>query len=205
MDWLAVPSAHPKPVINLIQHIRHAVPGDPRRQFLSRAAVRIFVSPQVAEAILATGIVNGPVITIPNGIDASELPVPTCERDIQALVLGYKDAELAASVRDELARRGVQVRCLLHPVPRTEFLDLLARAECVVTIPHEHEGFYLPALEAMALAAIVQCVEEAIRMPALTRRAMLDRGRDTARSMDIAHERSSFHRLLGGVAAALPR
>lgn len=234
MDWLAVPSSCRKPVINLIQHVRHAVPGDPRRQFLSRPAVRLCVSPQVSEAILATGLVNGPVITIPNGIDTSELPVPTGDRDIPALVVGYKDVELATSVRDELASRGMTAWCALRPMPRMEFLALLARAECVVTIPHRQEGFYLPALEAMALgaivvcpdctgnrcfchagdnclmpdrstSAIVQCVEAAVRMPGPTRSGMLERARETTRSMDIAHERAAFHRVLAEVAAGLPQ
>jgi hypothetical protein len=232
MDWLAVPDSCRKPVINLVQGVRHSVPGDPRRQFLGRPAVRLCVSPQVSEAILATGFVNGPVITIPNGLEASELPAPSGDRDIPVLVVGYKDVELARSVCDELARRGVPAHCVLHVVPRMEFLELLARAEFVVTIPREQEGFYLPALEAMALGAIVvcpdctgnrcfctdgdnclmpdrstraivQCIEAAVRMPGPTRSRMLDRARETARSMDIAHERTAFHRVLAQVASSL--
>ena len=56
MDWqVYLPSLRPQnqPVINLIQHVRHADPAQPMHQFLSERAIRICVSPEVAEAIKA--------------------------------------------------------------------------------------------------------------------------------------------------------
>src|SRR5690606_15703832 len=45
VDWAAVPDDLPaRPVINLVQHPRHADAGDARRPFLRRPAVRICVS-----------------------------------------------------------------------------------------------------------------------------------------------------------------
>ena len=54
LDWEAVPDPSPMPVINLIQGVRHADEGDPRRAFLARPAVRICVSDEVAAAIKST-------------------------------------------------------------------------------------------------------------------------------------------------------
>jgi glycosyltransferase involved in cell wall biosynthesis len=149
LDWEAVPDPPPVPVINLIQHVRHAHHGDPRRPFLVRPAVRICVSQEVADAIAGTGVVNGPIHVIPNGIDLENIS-SAAERDIHVLVAGLKNPEFAAVV----AAR-VQVIDTLRP--RQEFLDRLSRARVAITLPTREEGFYLPALEAMAAGAIVVC------------------------------------------------
>ncbi|MFM7413633.1 MAG: glycosyltransferase [Planctomycetota bacterium] len=156
LDWEAVPNPAPRPVINLIQHIRHGDVGDPRRPYLARPAIRICVSEEVATAITATGEVNGPVHVIPNGIDLDQIPCAD-HRDIGVLIAGAKNPTLATAVQAWLAREGVPARLLTGMVPRAEFLHLLSRAEVAVTIPHQHEGFFLPALEAMAAGAVVVC------------------------------------------------
>src|SRR4051812_16192974 len=71
-DWSAFPSTalrdFKKPIVNLIQHPRHADPKNEVFQFLSNRAIRICVSQQVADAINKTGKVNGPLFVIPNGV-----------------------------------------------------------------------------------------------------------------------------------------
>lgn len=156
-DWVAVPTSIDLPVINLIQGLRHADPGDPLREFLSRPATRICVSAEVAQAIEATGRVNGPVHVIPNGIDVG-VPGPARPvRDIPVLIAGAKNAPVAAELAGRLRAAGIRTECLRDMVPRERFLGLLARATVVVTLPRRREGFFLPALEAMALGAIVVC------------------------------------------------
>ena len=59
----------PMPILNIIQHVRHA--EAPRSQWLPYRAIRICVSPEVTEAVAATGMCNGPLLTIPNAIDLS--------------------------------------------------------------------------------------------------------------------------------------
>lgn len=157
MDWEAVPDPAPVPVINLIQGVRHADPGDPRRMFLSRPATRICVSDEVAEAILATGLVNGPVHVIPNGIDFRDLPTPAPRRAIPVLIAGAKNPEFARALAERLASVGIHADCQLEPLPRSAFLARLAQARVAVTLPLAREGFFLPALEAMAVGAIVVC------------------------------------------------
>lgn len=156
-DWVAVPTSIDLPVINLIQGLRHADPWDPLREFLSRPATRICVSAEVAQAIEATGRVNGPVHVIPNGIDVG-VPVPARPvRDIPVLIAGAKNATFAADLAGRLRAVGIGTECLCDILPREAFLALLARATVVVTLPRRREGFFLPALEAMALGAIVVC------------------------------------------------
>jgi Glycosyl transferases group 1 len=147
------------PVLNLIQHTRHAEPSDRRFAFLSHPAIRICVSEDVTEAIRATGRVAGPVITIPNGIDRGELPaiIPPAARPIDLLVAAAKQPDLGTRLYDQLAGPGVRSRLLTAPIPRVEFLATLAASRVAVLLPHVSEGFFLPALEAMALDTLVVC------------------------------------------------
>jgi glycosyltransferase involved in cell wall biosynthesis len=156
LDWEAVPDPSPVPVINLIQHVRHAHPGDPRRPFLTRPAVRICVSEEVANALAATGAVNGPIHVIPNGIDLENIP-STAEKSIHVLIAGIKNPPFAAAVAARLAEAGVAAEVTDAMLPRQDFLDLLSRARVAITLPNREEGSYLPALEAMAAGATVVC------------------------------------------------
>lgn len=157
LDWEAVPDPAPAPVINLIQGVRHGDPGDPRRPFLARPAVRICVSDEVAAAIQSTGIVNGPVHVIPNGIDLGDVPPAGPHRDVPVVIAGMKNPPLARALQDRLRLAGIPAECLVEPLPRSEFLRRLGRSAVAVTIPVEREGFFLPALEAMAVGAVVVC------------------------------------------------
>lgn len=156
LDWRVVPDPCPVPVINLVQHVRHAHDGDERRPFLERPAVRICVSREVADAIVATGAVNGPVHVIPNGIDLENIP-SAAERDVAVFIAGSKNRPFAASLAARLAAAGVEAEVSEGMLPRGRFLERLSRARVAVTLPHAEEGFYLPALEAMAAGAIVVC------------------------------------------------
>lgn len=164
LDWQAVLSHHPYqqnrlniPVVNLIQGLSHANPADVKYPFLREPAIRICVSDEVAQAIEDTGVVNGPIFTIPNGIDLSSLPAPlSCqERDIPVLLVAIKKPELGRQLQALLDDDGVVL--LDSSVPRPQFLDRLSRAKVAVFLPHWQEGFYLPALEGMALRTLVVC------------------------------------------------
>jgi len=157
MDWLAVPDDCAVPVINLVQGVRHGDPSDPRYQFLSRRALRLCVSKEVEAAILSTGKVNGPVVTIPAGLDLGGFPEPSGERDIPLLIAGLKRPSLAKQLSEALLTKGIANTCLTSPLPRREFLGLLGRASVTLFLPHEKEGFYLPALEGMAMGTLVVC------------------------------------------------
>ena len=160
LDWQLLDAAGQapgdRPVINLIQGVRHADPGETQHQFLIRPALRLCVSQQVAEAITATGRLNGPVHVIENGLDLSELAaLRRNERNGRVLILGYKDRMLAQATGAELQARGIGYDLLLDRLARGDYLARLADYDHAILLPLPQEGFYLPALEAMALGVTV--------------------------------------------------
>jgi len=164
MDWRALPASQrksfSKPIINLIQHPRHAEAGSELRSFLAHRATRICVSEEVAAAINATNEVNGPVHVIANGIDSSCLPgrpKSLAERTTDLLICGLKAPELARDCYRHLSGKQGVVRWMIDWAPREEFLRRMADARVVLLLPRREEGFYLPALEAMGSGSVVVC------------------------------------------------
>ena len=239
-DWRMIPAAerarYRKPIINLIQHVHHADPVHPLSEFLAHRAVRICVSAEVRDAIVATGRVNGRVVTIPNGIDLADLPpvVPLSERPVNWLVCGLKEdrSAIARSLARRMETEGTwgRVETLTKPLPRAEFLGRLASACAVVLLPRVTEGFYLPALEAMALETLVVCPDcvgnrsfcrdghnafvpasfavddllatmRTAQAGGLRAEALVENGRRTAAEHTLARERAAFGELLAGLDA----
>jgi glycosyltransferase involved in cell wall biosynthesis len=231
VDWRSL-NVYPRiedriPVINLIQGLRHADPDQPQYQYLTRRAVRICVSPEVSNAIIATGLCNGPVHVIPNGIDLAALAPAHGARDVDIFIGALKQPRLAIEVAAMLEGAGMTVDCLSDRVPRHNFLARMARARIAVLLPYAEEGFFLPALEAMALGCVVICPDcggnrsfcidgvsaitpafdaEAITDAVVTvsRSAKLaDQLRQGGRSIsgrhDILTERTTFHSLLSQI------
>lgn len=163
MDWSILSKAQrhspPKPIINLIQHVRHSDPKEALYQYLRYRAVRICVSESVTEALQATGQVNGPLFTIPNGIDVQELPLAKLweERDVDILIVGIKQPTLAIEIATHLETWGQRITALTAPIPRAAFIELINNAKISLFLPHKTEGFYLPALEGFAVGTLVIC------------------------------------------------
>lgn len=150
-DWRAWPEDRDDiSVVNLIQHVRHATPGEPTHAYLRRRAIRLCVSQPVADAILATGQVRGPVFTIDAAINLP-LQADTGASRAGIVVGALKQPALGAELAALLRAQGRHVRLLDAPLPREAYLSALAKGEIAVLLPHATEGFYLPALEAMAL------------------------------------------------------
>lgn len=162
-DWLMVPESqrpqHALPIINLIQGIRHGEVENPRYQFLRHKAIRICVSDEVRSVVSGTNVVNGPVVTILNGIDLSALPecLPIEERDIDILIVGLKRPQIALRLYHDLKPFVSDLEVLTTRILRSDFLNRLNRAKITIFFPDETEGFYLPALEGMALGTLVVC------------------------------------------------
>lgn len=163
LDWQAVEplfEANPHiPVINLVQSLFHAKPDHPRFKYLGRRALRICVSEQVQDAIITTGIVNGPVYVIPNGMDRSELPSPLGEddKDTDLLIAAVKHPGMGARLSRALQQSGLRIRLLSERLPRADFYAAIRRARTTLFLPQPEEGFYFPALEGMALETLVIC------------------------------------------------
>ena len=160
-DWRALKN-YPEieermPVINLIQHVRHALPDTELYSYLRRKAYRICVSREVCDAIVSTGQCNGAVACIPNGIALGDLPKSKQVPEIDVVLAGLKRPRLAKIIESLLAQEGLSTDCLLDYLPRSQYLARISRARVVITLPNESEGFYLPALEAMLAGVALVC------------------------------------------------
>jgi glycosyltransferase involved in cell wall biosynthesis len=79
------------------------------------------------------------------------------ERSIPVLICGLKNPALARSTALALLDRGASAAVLTHALPRADYLLVLGQTRIAITLPDATEGFYLPALEAMAAGCAVIC------------------------------------------------
>ncbi|ATD68541.1 hypothetical protein CNR27_14775 [Luteimonas chenhongjianii] len=224
MDWATYPCDIPgKPVINLVQHVRHATTGHPLRQYLNRPAIRICVSQAVADAIASTRCVRGPVYVIEAALDIDSAVTDRKKQTASIFIDAIKQPALGRAIANGLAGTP-SVSLLTQRIPRTDYLARLAEADIAVLLPHPAEGFYLPALEAMALGCAVvvpDCIGNRayardgtnVLMPPLDamsillaigellndphqRESLRTNGVRTSGAFTQRNERSAFHRLL---------
>ena len=223
LDWNAYPvDAAAKPVINLIQHVRHADPADGLHRHLSRRAIRICVSQAVADAICGTGLVNGPVRVIPAAIDLAGLPQVAPSRH-GVFIGATKQPQLGQMLFGYLQEHGLDATLIDRWVPRDHYLALMAQSRVAVLLPSPTEGFFLPGLEAMALGCatvVPDCIGNraymraghnalapAAQLEALIAAisqlddatfadALMDAGKATAARFGLDDERAKFHAIL---------
>lgn len=161
MDWsFALAKGVPNssmPRLNLIQGVRHADPDQPLYAYLAEPAIRICVSQPVADAIMGTGKVCGPVVVIPNGIDCQPIQnMAAIDNGFNRVqIVGYKMPDFARTLMHKLSAAGIPTELLLDVLPREEFFARLDPNALVVCCPLPQEGFYLTALEAMAKGCVV--------------------------------------------------
>jgi glycosyltransferase involved in cell wall biosynthesis len=103
--------------------------------------------------------VNGPIFTIPYGLEVEcfPKPIPLDQKDLDFLIVAIKQPRLGRRLSRLLWRPGRHNHLLVDPILRPDFLALLNRARVSIFLPHETEGFYIPALEGMALDTLVVC------------------------------------------------
>lgn len=217
------------PVVNIIQHVHHADPTNEKYKYLSRPAIRICVAEEVKDALLETGIVRGPLVVIPNGIDFGEIPVRGDEEaQVDLLIAALKRPEIGRQLQQRLQRPGRRVRLLTDPLHRADYLRQLQTARVTVFLPNDTEGFYLPALEGLAVGTVVVCpdcignrsfclpgynafrptfvvdelveaTEAALALPTAEARLMRANAQVTAERYNLRHEREAFHYLLQNI------
>lgn len=140
-------------VINLIQGFQHLGEG-PHSAYLSRKAIRVCVSEPVAGALLDSRRANGPIITIPLGVNVESLePFMYNPKSTRVFVAGVKNGALARELSAEFEARGCATDACVERVAREEFLARMSRCAVTIALPHDAEGFFLPAIEAMALGS----------------------------------------------------
>ena len=147
------------PILNLIQHVRHAEDWSIQSRYLE---------PEGDPALRQRrGRRRGHGGREPWARSSSFPTASTCRsfHDPAAiattddlLIAGLKQPVLAdaASPIGSLAP-GRTIEVLTDYVPRETFLNLMRRARVTLFLPNEEEGFYLPALEGMAVGTIVVC------------------------------------------------
>lgn len=239
VDWRVLSEAEranpPRPILN-IAHPRHCMPTDKRNGFLQHRAIRITKS-SISKKILDDYGVNGPVYLIPDAIDLSDLPEPNRKPDIDVLIIGLKNPGLAVRLKERMDARNKwkfrKVRTEIQIPPklptRQHFLELLNRCRIACFLPltedRGSEGFYLPALEGMALEKTVVCpyavgnvdfcldgetcimpefnedalfegIVKALKMPRRKRAAMIEAGLRMTENHKIENERKQFLDLL---------
>jgi hypothetical protein len=230
VDWRLIDRAErgesPVPIVNLVQHVLHACPDDKlgRYRFLPHKAIRICVSPEVTRALERTGRVRGPLFTIPDAVDLERLAAfRRADRDLDLLVIANKQPERGHRILDSLDG-AIRSEIVDTRSPHDLVLDLMGRAAVTVFVPNPKEGFYLPAIEGMALGTVVVCPDcignrsfcvdgdncfrpayDVESIVAAAREALADRGRreemlgraaQTASRHDIRGERSAFLEIL---------
>jgi glycosyltransferase involved in cell wall biosynthesis len=85
------------------------------------------------------------------------LPDSSQSDPAKVLVVGIKQPVLAAQLANSLLSRHINVECAIDPLSRAEFLAKMNESSIIVALPFEMEGFYLPALEAMAMGKALVC------------------------------------------------
>lgn len=160
MDWSALPKMYSDnsaiPIINIIQGLRHTDAKDSRYKFLSHRAIRICVNKNIEEALRNIPAVNGPVFHVPMGQDITELPRPGIPK-FDILIAALKAPQLGRELYAKLQRPGRKIELLTTRLTRDEYLRRVAESRITLLLPLPFEGFYLPALEAMAMRRIVVC------------------------------------------------
>ena len=151
-------AAPPFQVIYLVQSFSKFTPQDSRFPSFANPAIRICVSEPLSAKLRTLGIANGPVHTIPAAIDMEQLQIAgdiSASRDTDLLIIGLKNPQMGNQIAAEARQFGIQPRLLTERLSRKNFLQQIARARIVMCLPESIEGFYLPALEAMALGSLV--------------------------------------------------
>lgn len=240
-DWTVLTPAEradpPVPILAIAQP-RHADPNDDRHQYLAHRAIRI-VKSSAGKALIERAGANGPVVLVPDCIDTSLVPAPNPSPDLDVVIVGLKRPDVAVEMQQAIASevrfRALSPRVEIQIPPklptRADFLHFVNRARIAVFLPLEAErgaeGFYLPALEGMAMGKLVVCpdatgnvdfcipgktciqpksderslldaVHEALLMPEARRRAMIDAGRAIVANHTIEKERAAMLGLLHG-------
>ena len=223
---------HEKPpfqVIYLIQSFNKFRPRDSRFPGFANPAIRICVSEPLSTKLKTLCIANGPIYTIPAGIDVDQLQITeeiSGRRDTDILIVGFKNSQIGKIIAQQARTLGIRVCLLTELLPREEFLQQIAHARIVICLPAAIEGFYLPALEAMAIGivppvvgnsycvhgfncivpeydvnGIIRAIKFALGMSPSKSKELIENANMTAQKHSLSKERAAFHGILKNVTA----
>lgn len=158
-DWKLLSSTSgARRIIHFVQSIEQCTEGHPMFSLLKRPAMRICTSEAVAQMSEPHRV--GEATVIENGIPL-DLFKPRAKRRGSILIWGKKNPALSEHLCTELAKRGLDPTLLRDYIPREAFARQLGETEIFIGVPKPTEGFFLPALEAMASGCAVICPDAA--------------------------------------------
>jgi glycosyltransferase involved in cell wall biosynthesis len=157
-EWKQLPrELHGSRLIQYVQSIRQCDPEHQLYKYFKRRAHRICTSEEVAA--VTRPLVKDDVAVIPDGIPLDIFQPGENRKEGSVLIWGRKSPQIAQGLAEALTKRGYDVVLLVDFLPRREFAARLARCDVAITLPTRTEGFFLPALEAMACGAAVVCAD----------------------------------------------
>jgi glycosyltransferase involved in cell wall biosynthesis len=147
------------------------------------------------------------------------------------MIWGQKDRALAEKIQARLSSQGIPAELRTDYLRREEFARQLSETEIFVALPRSREGFFLPALEAMAAGCAVVCpdavgnrdycidgetclmptfgdayscaqaVARLLKMPSLVG-SLSKRGQLMSRAFSLEAERAAFHSQIDSILAS---
>jgi len=155
-DWKFLPkSLNGKKVINLLQSLEQCEESHQVFRYLKRPALRICASREIGAAIQPHK--NGEAAVIEYGIPLDLFRAATGKKANSILIWAKKQPEFGTKLFETLKARGLEVALLVENIPREQFAQRMGESGIVISLPLDKEGFYLPALEAMASGCAVIC------------------------------------------------
>lgn len=151
-DWRLMRSSYSGSVIHFVQHLGYAQDAT-LLEYLARPAFRVCVSEEVRTSI--EHFANGPSWVVPNSIDPALFHPSTTRPAGSILIGGVKDVELGRRISAAFPNATL----ITEWMPRCAFADLMRAHDIFVALPRANEGFFLPALEAMACGCAVVCAD----------------------------------------------
>lgn len=220
------------PRLLLVQDFRHRFDRDAAARLRAAADTRfVCVSTAVATSLDELGL-GASTTTIVPGLDPAVTSIraaPLRSRGDTVTILANKAPDRGRRIARRLLLDGIRTRVIERARPRADLLSAIAESPVLVCLPYDHEGFYLPALEAMWCGTPVVCpdavgnreycvpgwnclqpgfhdlaghagaVRELLRQPELAEE-LADRGRRTASLFGWARERARLLEVVLGCA-----
>ena len=155
-DWKFLPKTlHDKKIINRLASIEQCQPDHLVFRYLKRPAFRICASREIHQAILP--YVSDETLVINNGIPLELFNGNGEKKSRSIMIWARKQPAFGAKLFEAIKNRGRQAALLVHNLPREQFAQRLKESDIAITLPEKTEGFYMPALEAMASGCAVIC------------------------------------------------
>ncbi len=146
------------PRLRLVQDFRHLFDPDVAARPRAAANTRfVCVSTRLATSLEELGLAASPSVP---GLAREETAIhagPLPDRGEAVTILATKAPRRGRLIADRLRHHGIRARVIERSQPRADYLRAVAGSRVLVCLPYDHEGFYLPALEAMWCGTPVVC------------------------------------------------